>query len=141
MLSDTSRTAATALAVAAGGAVGAACRYQIWRWWPDDTMHFPLTTFAINVVGCFLLGLSIGAIPDGDQDLSAIVRAFLTYGTLSGFTSFGFFAVQGVTLTYPGMGLLYLALTPVVAVGLAWAGRACWSTLSRRSRRAGRHAR
>ena len=140
MLSDTSRTAATALAVAAGGAVGAACRYQMWRWWPDDAMHFPLTTFAINAVGCFLFGLSIGAVPDGDQDSTAIVRAFLMYGVLAGFTTFSFFAVQGVALTSPWMGLLYLALTPVLAVGAAWAGRACRWVLSKRSSRVGGHA-
>ncbi|MFC9357481.1 fluoride efflux transporter FluC [Rhodococcus sp. NPDC057014] len=138
-MSQTSRTAVTALAVATGGAAGAASRYQIWRWWPDDAMHFPLTTFAINVAGCFLFGLSIGAIPTGDQDSRTILRAFLVYGVLSGFTTFSFFAVQGVTLTSPRMGLLYLALTPVFAVGAAWAGRACWFVLSRRSRPAGRH--
>ncbi len=103
-------------------------------------MHFPLTTFAINVAGCFLFGLSIGAIPDGDQDSTAIVRAFLMYGVLSGFTTFSFFAVQGVTLTSPRMGLLYLALTSVLTVGAAWAGRACGWVLSTRSSRVGRHA-
>jgi len=103
-------------------------------------MHFPLTTFAINAVGCFLFGLSIGAVPDGDQDSTAIVRAFLMYGVLAGFTTFSFFAVQGVALTSPWMGLLYLALTPVLAVGAAWAGRACRWVLSKRSSRVGGHA-
>jgi len=51
MLSGSSRTAATAMAVAAGGAGDAALRYQLWRWWPDDIAEFPLTTFAINVMG------------------------------------------------------------------------------------------
>lgn len=103
-------------------------------------MHFPLTTFAINVVGCFLFGFTIGAIPDGDQDSTAIVRAFLMYGALSGFTTFSFFAVQGATLTSAQIGLMYLAVTPVAAVGASWCGTACGFAVSKGTRRAGRHA-
>ena len=140
MVSQTQRTALTCLAVAAGGAAGAALRYQLWRWWPDDAMQFPLTTFAINVVGCFLFGLSVGAIPDEDPDATAIMRAFIMYGLLSGFTTFSFFAIQSVTLTSPRMGLTYMALTPLLAVGAAWTGKACASALLG-TRRARRHTR
>ena len=140
MLSDGSRTAATALAVAVGGAVGAALRYRVWRCWPDDAATFPLTTFTINVVGCFLFGMCIGVIPDTGRDSTTIVRAFLMFGVLAGFTTFSFFAVQGVTLTSPRVGVLCLVLTPAVAAGAAWAGRACAFVLPVRARRARRHA-
>ena len=60
MVSETSRTAVTALAVAVGGAAGAALRYQLWRQWPTTNLEFPLTTLLINAFGCFVLGAAIG---------------------------------------------------------------------------------
>jgi CrcB protein len=141
MTSDSSRTAATALAVAVGGAVGAALRYQLWRLWPDDIAEFPLTTFAINVMGCFVFGVCAGLLSDSDRGLATIVRALVMFGLLGGFTSFSIFAVQGATLTSPRQGALYLVVTPLVAVSAAWAGRASASALTRSTARAGRHAR
>ncbi|TQC44229.1 CrcB family protein [Rhodococcus sp. WS4] len=127
--SHTSHTAAIAVAVAAGGALGAALRYQLWRWWPDETGSFPLTTFLINVVGCFIFGICVARIPERDRGVATLLRPFLTFGALGGFTTFSFYAVQGVTLTSPRLGALYLVVTPVVAVGAALIGR-----------RVGRHA-
>ena len=140
MLSDTSRTAASTLAVAAGGAVGAACRYELWRLWPDSDAGFPVTTFFINIAGCFLFGICAYAFPEIDSGERAVVRSFLMFGVLGGFTTFSFFAIQGVTLTSPRLGVLYLALTPVTAVGAVWAGRLSAMMMIGSSTR-GRHAR
>lgn len=50
-----------ALAVAAGGAVGSVLRFLASSWvagnWPR---HFYLGTFAVNLVGCLLIGLLWG---------------------------------------------------------------------------------
>ena len=105
-----------------GGAVGAAARYQLWRWWPDDIDEFPFTTFAINVVGCFAFGLLFGVVPATAHGPLALVRPFLLFGVMSGFTTFSFFAVQGVTLTSPRVGVLYLLVTPLAALIAAVVG-------------------
>lgn len=104
-----------------GGAVGAAARYQLWRWWPDDIDEFPFTTFAINVMGCFIFGL-LFALPASAHGTIALIRPFLLFGVMSGFTTFSFFAVQGVTLAEPRLGLLYLVVTPIACLSAAWAG-------------------
>lgn len=141
MTSDSSRTAATALAVAAGGAVGAALRYQLWRWWPDNMAEFPLTTFAINVVGCFVFGVCVGSMPDTKHRGISFIRTFVIFGFLSGFTTFSFYAVQGIALTSPKLGLLYLIATPTFALTAAWAGRATALARSDRAHTTGRNSR
>ncbi|MCQ4120971.1 fluoride efflux transporter FluC [Rhodococcus tibetensis] len=103
-----------------GGAVGAAARCQLWRWWPDDIDEFPFTTFAINVMGCFVFGLLFCLVPA--RGPVGLIRTFVVFGVMSGFTTFSFFAVQGVTLTSPRVGGLYLLVTPVAALGAAVVG-------------------
>ncbi|MEU2002861.1 fluoride efflux transporter FluC [Rhodococcus sp. NPDC019627] len=105
-----------------GGAVGAAARYQLWRWWPDDIDEFPCTTFAINVMGCFIFGLLFVVIPASAHGTIALIRPFLLFGVMSGFTTFSFFAVQGVTLTSPRVGVAYLLVTPLAALAAAMVG-------------------
>ena len=45
------------LVVAVGGMLGAVARYGAGQRWPTAAGTFPWTTFAINVVGCFLIGV------------------------------------------------------------------------------------
>lgn len=140
-MSPNSRSFVTALAVATGGAVGAALRYQLWRWWPTDNQEFPLTTFAINTVGCFLFGICHGSVAGNKRDSATVGRAFLAYGLLGGFTTFSFFAVQGVTLISPRLGMVYLLATPAASVGAAWIGIRTASTVTRRIRHDRKRAR
>ncbi|WP_080606078.1 fluoride efflux transporter FluC [Rhodococcus opacus] len=140
MVSQTSRTAVTCLAVAVGGAAGAALRYQLWRLWPTTNLEFPLTTLLINAFGCFFLGAAIGLPLYNGYLLSAALRPTVTFGLLGGFTTFSFFAVQSVTLVSPRLGMLYLLLTPAVAVAAATVGMVSTSALLNR-RRPGRRIR
>ncbi|RYE44166.1 MAG: CrcB family protein [Hyphomicrobiales bacterium] len=141
MTSHTIPTAATTLAVASGGAAGAAIRYQIWCWWPDGDSDFPFTTLAINLVGCFLCGVFAGGIPNLRECENSTVRQSLTFGVLGGFTTLSFVAVQGITLTDPRLGLLYLAVTSLLVVPVVWAGRAIGILVCAAVRANGRHAR
>ena len=50
-------TPAVLAVVALGGAAGAMLRHTLDTWAPTSTGSFPWTTFAINVVGSFLLAL------------------------------------------------------------------------------------
>ncbi|QYB00085.1 CrcB family protein (plasmid) [Rhodococcus sp. USK10] len=119
--------------MAAGGAAGAALRCQLWRWWPDDTAGFPITTFAINVVGCFFFGVCIAPTLVAQSRSAAIAHPFFVFGVLGGFTTFSYFVVQGVRVTSPWLGLLYLSFTPIAAILAALAGRASAVTVLRRT--------
>lgn len=58
--------------------------------------NFPLGTLAVNVLGCFLIGLVYGLTEKGN--LNAEWRIFLATGILGGFTTFSTFSHETVTL-------------------------------------------
>lgn len=76
-----------ALAVAALAAVGAACRYVIDQFiqHQHDSV-FPWGTFAINLVGSFILGLVTGSVTQ--HGLSSTTAAIIGAGFCAGFTTF-----------------------------------------------------
>jgi CrcB protein len=88
----------TLLFVAAGGAIGSSARYltgigaaRLFGF------GFPYGTLIVNVLGCFIMGLLIGAMAlrwSVGNDL----RAFLTVGILGGYTTFSAFSADFMLL-------------------------------------------
>lgn len=89
------------LAVATGGALGAAARYCLALAWPTPAGGFPWATLAANLLGCALLGALM-------QVLTArvaphrLLRPFLGTGLLGGFTTFSTYAVETQDLLLAG---------------------------------------
>lgn len=113
------------LAIGAGGALGAVLRYllngQIMAAWGGA---FPLGILAVNVLGCFAMGLAAGGLA---ANASAEMRAFLTTGVLGGFTTFSAFALDAQDLTQSGQGgaaVLYVAASVVLSLAGVFAGSA-----------------
>jgi CrcB protein len=80
--------------VAVGGALGSMLRYGVGRWAIVAMGHgFPFGTFAVNIIGGFLMGLLAGWLArfgDGGEDL----RLLLGVGVLGGFTTFSAFSLE-----------------------------------------------
>lgn len=113
-------------AVAAGGGLGAAARYGAWLLWPVHGSGFPWTTFAVNVLGCALIGVLMAALARARAP-HRLIRPFLGTGVLGGFTTFSTYAADVHGLLgdgHAGVGLAYLAATPLVAVAAAWGAAA-----------------
>jgi len=92
------------LAVAAGGALGAAARYLIAEWAravSSATTLMPFTTLGINAVGSFTLGALVAS-PAMSSSVSPAWRAFLTVGLCGGFTTFSAFSGEVVDLLHRG---------------------------------------
>ena len=105
--------------VAAGGAIGAVARYLVSEQVPwSGPPTWPSAIFAVNLIGCLLMGLLIGAIArDRRYDRW---RPFAGIGVLGGFTTMSAFAAEVRDLYAggaPAVGLSY-AVVSVVA-GLA----------------------
>lgn len=108
------------VAVGVGGAGGAILRHlinispvaKVFAW-------FPLPTFAINVLGSFLIGLLLTLFADR-LIVTEAVRLGVIVGFLGAFTTFSTFEIEVFTLIREKQALIaaaYILLS--VAVGLA----------------------
>lgn len=119
----------TVLAVAAGGAIGAAGRYALTGWaerllsaWLGGGV--PYGTLAVNVIGSFLLGVLVELLALGIS-VSPELRALLVIGVLGGFTTFSAFSMDTVLLLERGelgRAALYVLLSVGLSVGGLFAG-------------------
>ena len=113
------------LVVALGGGIGACLRYLIGLLPLKKPFTFPVKTLFINILGCFVIGL-IAAIAAKTTSLSPRTVLFIKTGLCGGFTTFSTFALETETLLktgHIGLAILYVALSVVVGVGLAFAGQ------------------
>jgi fluoride exporter len=83
-------------AVAAGGLLGAPARYGLGVAFPQSAGQWPVTTFAINVTGAFLLGLLLEALTrtGPDSGWRQLVRLGVGTGVLGSFTTYSTLAVD-----------------------------------------------
>lgn len=122
-----------ALAIAAGGAIGALARHfvnnQVTHWFGDA---FPWGILIANVAGSFAMGVlaeSMALYWSPSQEL----RAFLIVGLLGAFTTFSTFSLQVVLLYERGHMLFaaaYVAASVLLAVGGLFTGLALVRTLA-----------
>jgi fluoride exporter len=113
-------------AVAAGGVLGAVARYAVASAFPSDPAGFAWATFAINVSGCFLIGVLMVAV---ERSVAGhrLVRPFLGVGVLGGYTTFSAFALDAVLALDAGAigtALAYVVGTLLAALAAVWAGSA-----------------
>lgn len=118
-------TGSAYVAVALGGAVGASARYLVSGLvYTRFGVGFPYGTLAVNVVGCFLIGI-VMEMGEGRYLIPPGVRLFLTVGLLGGFTTFSTFSYETLGLMRDGQfGPAAINAVGSVALGLvaAWGG-------------------
>jgi fluoride exporter len=98
------------LAIAAGGAAGALARVGLSQAFPTTAGQWPWVTFAINLVGSFLLGYIVTHLQQGSQ-LSTLRRPLLTTGLCGTFTTFSTVQVELLHMIdrdHYGLALLYI---------------------------------
>lgn len=112
-----------ALAIAAGGALGALLRY-----WVSTGVHavfgrgFPYGTLAVNVLGSLLVGFLFVWLMER-MVAGPAVRAFLLIGVLGAFTTFSTFSMETLNLMESGQaGKAIANIIVSVTVCLAAAG-------------------
>ena len=86
------------LLVGLGGGIGSMARYLSQRWFAATYIHpFPWGTFAVNIVGCFLIGLFWG-LSFKSFDNNESWKLFLMTGLCGGFTTFSAFTLEAIGL-------------------------------------------
>ena len=112
--------------VAFGGAIGSMLRYKLGGLALHHTQgwDFPVSTFSINIAGCFVIGI-LAALVEHHDLLSPSVRLLLFTGLLGGFTTFSAFGYESVFLLRRGLisaATSYLALSVVCGLGAVLVG-------------------
>ena len=115
------------LIAGAGGFVGTCCRYLVTRWCAMlFSGSWPLGTFLVNVVGCFVFGVLLGLF-EKTQTVSTTESLLLVTGFCGGFTTFSAFAGEVCLLGDKGQfvtSLVYLLASVAIGDIIVIAGRA-----------------
>jgi CrcB protein len=90
----------TWIAIAVGGALGSLARHAVnhilHTRWLDA--RFPVGTVAVNLIGCFVIGLLAGLLASERIAMRPSWREFVFVGVLGGFTTFSAFGLDTFTL-------------------------------------------
>jgi CrcB protein len=116
------------LLVGIGGFLGSAARYLITGLVTQASAaaRFPLGTLAVNILGCFAIGLVAGLAERADL-FSAQTRLFLVTGVLGGFTTFSAFAFETYFLGrehHWTLAATNVAAQVVLGITVVWMGHA-----------------
>ena len=123
------------LLVGTGGFLGAIARYKLGGVVLRMTAQelFPFATFAVNVLGCVVVGLLAGMAERYDL-FGPQARLLLFTGLLGGFTTFSAFGLETVYLLRRGefaIATLYAGGSVVLGIAAVWLGLRLVSMLPR----------
>jgi len=110
--------------VGVGSFVGGICRYLLSTLIQSKTAaSFPYGTFAVNLIGCFIIGCLLGL--SEKWQLNVEWRLLLITGLIGGFTTFSAFSVETHYLIKTGhisTAAIYIAGSVIFGIGLTFLG-------------------
>lgn len=113
------------LLVAIGGGTGSVLRYLTSVLTSKYfTSTFPLGTFAVNIVGCLIIGILTGLFYKSSITNPDLKILFIT-GFCGGFTTFSAFAQENINLIQSNnlvTAIIYTILSVIVGLTFVWIG-------------------
>ncbi|MBR6176572.1 MAG: fluoride efflux transporter CrcB [Bacteroidales bacterium] len=109
------------LLVFLGGGLGSLIRYLVSKLTVVE--RFPLATFLVNIIGCFLIGVITGLF--NKSAISQDVRLFLAVGFCGGFTTFSTFINENYLLLKGNdftVTVIYLIISIITGYLAVWGG-------------------
>jgi CrcB protein len=112
------------LAIGIGSFIGGISRYLITLLIQNKFLStFPYGTFAVNIIGCFLIGIVYALSETGNINVEW--RIFLATGILGGFTTFSSFSNETVSMMRDGQywhAFAYVAISVIAGLTATFAG-------------------
>lgn len=112
------------LAIGLGSFIGGVSRYLITLLIQNKFLStFPYGTLAVNIIGCFLIGIVYGLSDRGN--VSEGWRLFLATGILGGFTTFSSFSNDTVSLIRDAQywqAFSYVGLSIIIGLAATFTG-------------------
>lgn len=119
------RTLTAIALVGLGGAIGSILRYLstiiVNKYYNNA---FPLATFLINMLGCFLIGMFMAFI-EKQPGVNDSFRLLFVTGFCGGFTTYSAFAYENTSLIGSGQTLIafaYIAASVLAGLLCVWVG-------------------
>lgn len=115
------------LVVGVGGFIGSVLRYAVGGYVQriTNSVDFPYGTLAVNLIGCFVIGL-LSQLVESRGVLSPEIRAMIFIGMLGGFTTFSSFGNETMNLAIDsqfGPALMNVGANVLFGLALVWLGR------------------
>ena len=108
--------------IAFGGAIGSLTRYLIGIFLQNTKSGFPLSTFLVNVIGSFAIGIIFYVLKDTNNEN---LKAFIIIGLLGGFTTFSAFSIDVLNLIIEKQyftSMLYISMTFICSLSAVFLG-------------------
>jgi len=114
------------LIVGIGGFLGTVFRFMLVEWVHKilNNPWYPYGTFAVNVLGCLLIGI-LGGLAENKGLLGSEMRLFFLIGILGGFTTFSAFGYETFALlrdTQMLAAMMNITLHVVLGLGSVFLG-------------------
>ena len=110
------------LSVAIGGAIGSLLRYYLSTLNFLSNSVFPVSTFLVNVIGSFAIGVLFFLFKDSNNDY---LKSFLMIGFLGGFTTFSAFTIDVLDLLQNDqylISIIYICVSVIVSLLAVYLG-------------------
>lgn len=115
------------LLVGAGGFIGSVLRYLVSGWAQQvaKSVGFPYGTLAVNVIGCFIIGI-LAQLAESRGVFTGESRLFVFVGILGGFTTFSSFGNETLNLARNSQmmnAFANIGANLVIGLFAVWLGR------------------
>lgn len=114
----------TLILIAISGMIGVLVRHASNLLLKDYSAQFPLSTFTVNLAGCFIIGV-IHVLSAEREILNNLQRTALMVGFLGGLTTFSSFALESMRLleqSQTKIALTYVLLSVTLGLGSTYLG-------------------